>query len=370
MVRAVRILHLADRLSARGGADWHLMGVLRAQVRDLPPGSVQLAAGRSDGTVEPPCEVEVVGLLGAREEERDDPLHALLARARPDLLHLHNIVNPRVLEWAAGAPLPALATVQDHRFFCPGRGKWTLGGDRCHEPLRRARCASCFTDAGYFEAIYDVTRRRLRALGELDALTVLSSYMKRELVDAGVPARRIHVIPPFVHGLGPVGATGPPCVLFVGRLVAAKGPKDALEVWRRSGLASKLPLVLAGTGSVRQALERRVGPGVELPGWVPHEALGALYRRARIVLLPCRWQEPFGIVGLEALSLGAPVAAWESGGVGEWHPGPLPPWGDLDGLAAEAARLSAEAGPVSVPSGFEEGELMSRLGRLYQELLR
>ena len=36
--------------------------------------------------------------------------------------------------------------------------------------------------------------------------------------------------------------------------------------------------------------------------------------------MPSRWQEPFGIVGLEALTLGTAVAAWDSGGVREWHP--------------------------------------------------
>jgi glycosyltransferase involved in cell wall biosynthesis len=375
MFRAVKILHLADRLSARGGADWHLLGVLRAQERD-PSVSVQLAAGRSDGTVEPPCALELVEGLDSsgRGAARLDtaPLDRLLTRARPDLLHLHNVVNPGVLEWAAAAPLPALMTVQDHRSFCPGRGKWTLGkqhrGEVCREPLSRERCASCFTEPGYFEAIYDVTRRRLSALARLDALTVLSEFMRSELSSAGVSARRVRVIPPFVHGLGRDEADGPPCVLFVGRLVPAKGPGDAVEVWRRSGLAPELPLVLAGTGSARQTLAD--DPGAQLLGWVAHEALGAVYRRARVLLLPCRWQEPFGIVGLEALSLGVPVAAWESGGVSEWHPGPLADWGDVDALAAEAARLVDRGEPAPAPTGFGEADLMQRLHRLYQELLR
>jgi glycosyltransferase involved in cell wall biosynthesis len=181
---------------------------------------------------------------------------------------------------------------------------------------------------------------------------VLSDYMKRELGLAGV-----EVIPPFVHGLDPTTESdGPPCVLFAGRLVEAKGVHDAVEAWRRSEV--DLPLVLAGTGTLRDELD-----GCEVLGWVPHERMAALYRRAAAVLMPSRWQEPFGIVGLEALTMGAPVVAWESGGVSEWHPGPLTPWGDVDALAS--ALRSTAGQRASVPAGFDAPGLMERLTQFY-----
>jgi len=91
--------------------------------------------------------------------------------------------------------------------------------------------------------------------------------------------------------------------------------------------------------------------------------MAALYRRAAAVLMPSRWQEPFGIVGLEALTMGVPVAAWESGGISEWHPGPLVPWGDLEGLASELrAAIGTRAEP---PRGFDAEALMLRLTTLY-----
>ena len=139
-------------------------------------------------------------------------------------------------------------------------------------------------------------------------------------------------------------------------LVEAKGALDAVEAWKRARL--DLPLVMAGTGSLRGAMD-----GCEVLGWVPHDRLGALYRRAAAVLMPSRWQEPFGIVGLEALTMGTPVAAWDSGGVRDWHPDPVA-WGDLDALAD---RLRETAGRnVGAPAGFEPERLMSRLLDLYQ----
>ncbi len=354
---SLRILVLADRLSARGGADWHLLGVLEDLARRH---EVLLAFGSEDGTAAPPCRAVRLPGLDSRVAS---PVEAgrLARELRPDVVHLHNVVNPEVLEWAAG--VAAVATVQDHRFFCPGRGKWTLAGEPCRSALERQRCAACFTDAGYFAQTYDLTRRRLEALKRLRAI-VLSRYMAAQLEEAGLDSDRIAVIPPFVHGLhaGVAAEEACPCVLFAGRLVSHKGPLDAVRAWRMSGV--ELPLVFAGTGPLRAILERE--PGCRVLGWVPHERMPGLYRAARAVLMPSRWQEPFGIVGLEALTLGAPVVAWESGGVGEWHPGEgLVAWGDVEGLARELRNAIGRR--ARAPAGFERGELMARLEAVYRE---
>jgi glycosyltransferase involved in cell wall biosynthesis len=224
-----------------------------------------------------------------------------------------------------------------------------------------ATCAACFEDGNYFQEMYALTASRLAALRGL-RLVVLSAYMKRELVAAGVAAEGIAVVPPFVHGLDPdAEPDGPPCVLFVGRLTEAKGAREAVQAWRFSGV--DLPLIVAGTGPLRAELE---ASGVEVLGWVGPERLSATYRRARAVLMPSRWQEPFGIAGLEALTMGVPVVAWESGGVGEWHPRPLVAWGDVDGLAA-ALRTAVEQRAYA-PAGFDRKHLTRRLVEVYEEV--
>jgi len=355
---------MADRLTDRGGAYTWMLGVLEALADDH---EVRLVVGEDDRVVTPPCTLDVRPGLAAREAapaEIDD----LVERFAPDVVHVHNLVNPAALEWAASRP-NALLTVQDHRFFCPTRGKWTLGGEVCRRPMSREVCAACFEDQAYFRGIHALTERRLLAARRLP-LTVLSRYMREELVAAGVPPRRVHVVPPWVHRLDPGAApSGPPCVLFVGRLVEAKGVRQAVAAWRRSGV--DLPLVLAGTGPLRAELtaraERGGGPEIEVLGWIERDRLSGLYRRARALLLPSRWQEPFGIVGLEALSFGVPVVAWESGGVSEWHPGPgLVPWGDLEALARALADAVHRRVAVSPPFGRDEaiGRLLAVYGRV------
>ena len=351
----MRVLHVADRLSDRGGADLALLGLVDA----LAAGHEQhLAVGRDEGVVRPPCPVTVVPRLDARTRAGAD-LDPLLERLRPDRVHVHNVVNPAVLDWAAG--VDAVVTIQDHRFFCPGRGKWTADGRVCGEAMGRETCAGCFDDPGYFEAVLELTAERLEAVRRL-RLTVLSSYMKRELMQVGIPAGRISVVPPVAYGLDrDAEADGPPCVLFTGRVVEAKGIREAMEAWRRS--ASPLPFVVAGTGSLRSAIETE---GVEVLGWLDRRRLSAAYRRAAVVVMPSRWQEPFGIVGLEALTLGTPVAAWDGGGVREWHPGGelLAPWGDIDGLAGALRRAPGQG--VDRPRGFEPQDLVRRLDAVYR----
>jgi glycosyltransferase involved in cell wall biosynthesis len=359
--QAMRVLHVSDRLRERGGAHWHLRAVIE-RLRGMGH-EVVLAVGARDAGVEPPCALQVVPGLEARGRAAVD-LGAVLAGARPHVVHVHTVVNPAVLEWASEQP--ALVTVQDHRYFCPAQGKWTSAGHVCAEPMRVDLCAACFDDEPYFRDVHTLTEERLSALRRLP-IVVLSRYMKAELAAVGVAPDRIAIVPPFAHGLDlQAKPDGADCVLFAGRLAAAKGVGDAVEAWRRAGVG--LPLVLAGTGALRAQVE---GPGVEVLGWVSHDRLSRVYRRARALLMPSRWQEPFGIAGLEAMTLGTPVAAWRSGGIGEWHPGGglMAPWGDVDGLAA--ALRAAVAGPrASAPAGFPAETLMHRLVDLYHAVRR
>jgi glycosyltransferase involved in cell wall biosynthesis len=284
-------------------------------------------------------------------------------RFAPDVIHLHNAIGPRTLRW--GASRGAIATVQDHRSFCPGRGKLTLAGAPCTITMSPEACASCFDNAHYAHTITDRTTQRLDGLQQMRALVVLSHYMKQELCAVGSDASKVHVVPPFVYDLDiEAKADGPACALFAGRLVDAKGPSAALEAWRRASIA-ELPLVMAGTGSMRPALEAR---GCHVLGWVDHARMARIYRRAKVLIMPSRWQEPFGIVGLEALYMGVPVAAWHSGGVAEWHPGGagLVPWGDVDALAGAIAAVVGQDQPM--PPGFERAVVMDRLLGIYESM--
>jgi glycosyltransferase involved in cell wall biosynthesis len=358
---AVRILHLVDRWTDRGGAYRFLLDAIAALRR--AGHEVGVAAGTRE--MEPDPELRLVPGLSSRIHATVD-LDQLAEHWRPDVVHVHTVLNPAALEWAALRP--AVMTVQDHRWFCPTRGKWTLDGRECREPMAPGSCAACFEDADYFRHVHALTEERLAAVRRMP-LTTLSRYMARELEAAGVPAERLTVIPPALAATGTRPAPAHGHVGLVGRLSDAKGVRDAVAAWRRSG--TERPLLAAGTGPLRPWLESQ---GVLVTGWLDRPRLADFRSRTRALLLLPRWQEPFGMAGLEALAEGVPVVAWESGGISEWHPGPLVAWGDVEGAAA-ALRATLQGGPVPEPARaslrrrFGVTALVDSLLRVYRRAL-
>ena len=345
---------MAPRLGDRGGAMTDLLSVLDGLAERCDQ---TLAVEAIDPKLEEPCPIVTApGLLSLQRAPVSlDPLIDDLA---PDVVHIHNVMNPEVLEW--GARRGAVLTLQDHRAFCPGRGKWTTDRRACADTLSEEVCSACFDDASYRDEIYSLTRERLAAALGMP-ITVLSAYMKRELVAAGAASERVSIVPPFVYGLDTYAdpEPGAPCALFVGRLVEAKGVFDAVDAWRASGVDA--PLVFAGTGPLRADLESR---GFDVRGWLGREGLAALYRRAAVVLMPSRWQEPFGIVGIESLACGTPVVGYRSGGIPEWlDERGLVGWGDVDAMAGMLRRF--EDLPASPRRSFDREATIDALLDVY-----
>lgn len=109
-------------------------------------------------------------------------------------------------------------------------------------------------------------------------------------------------------------------LLWVGRMTPGKGPHRAIEAARIAGC----PLVLAGVVQPGQQafFDREVAPhidgrAVRFVGEVAGADKRSLFAQARGLLMPIRWEEPFGMVMIEALACGTPVIAYPEGAVPE-----------------------------------------------------
>ena len=237
-------------------------------------------------------------------------MERLIADLAPDVVHLHDIypqlsVAPAVV--AAKRGVPIVQTLHNYELISANptddSGGWL---DRSDAPasVRALRAA------------LNVTRKLLH-VPRVTLWVAVSRYVAEVYSRHGIEAE---VLPNFIAeppAAPSAGFEDRAGILFMGRLTEEKGALDTI------GLARRLPGI-AVTIVGRGPLERRIAraahelPNLDFPGFLDEQALAARLGSARLVAVPSRWQEPAGLVALEAMAHGTPVVAYATGGLAEY----------------------------------------------------
>jgi glycosyltransferase involved in cell wall biosynthesis len=298
----IQSLQVAEELARRG----HALDVLYVE-----PGPFVADYRRSSHSVTKVPRVDYWFATGRRSRLRDGvelvPAVWAAARRRPDVLYGNRVYSTG---WSVPAGMLTRTPVVCH-----------LHG---HSDLSPTRIAHLNRHVSRFVVISQFVADRWLASG-LDPTKVVvvhNGIDPAAYPEGGLPerarARRELGLPEDVFVAG-----------YVGRLDREKGVDLALSAWRLLDLSPEVArLLVVGSPTVRQdadayraELEALAGPGVTfLPGRA--DVVVPLHA-ADVVVVPSRWDEPFGRAVIEALSTGRPVLASAVGGIPEILEGPM-----------------------------------------------
>lgn len=229
--------------------------------------------------------------------------------------HLHGwaqILSPAIFH--ALQPVANRLILSAHDFFlaCPnGSFSFLKTGEVCgltpmSVPCIRAQCDR----RSYSQKLWRVARQAVqRAFYDRHRsppVLAIHESMRPFLMRAGIPNGAIESLP---NPVTPWSATRIDAerndeVLFVGRLEGTKGPDLAAAACTVAGAT----LRCIGEGVLRDDIAQRF-PTVRLEGRLSPDAIADHARRARLLVMPSRYPEPYGLVAAEAALSGIPVLA-------------------------------------------------------------
>jgi glycosyltransferase involved in cell wall biosynthesis len=276
-----------------------------------------------------------------------------------EIVHCHNLfplVSPAVIRAASAQGAGVLMTLHNYRLMCLS-GSFYRDDHTCEECLGHLpwrgvvhRCYRGSASASGVLATSLAVHRSLSTFDRIDRFLAVSDFVRKKHLQAGISEGRIEVAPQFAWPTARREGPGD-YFLYVGRLTREKGANLLIEAWTRN-LGR---LVVVGDGPEMGHLRAVAQPNVEFRGLVPGDAIPALLRAARALMVPSLANDPAPRSVTEAFAAGIPVVASRSGGLPEVvkddESGLLATPGMADEWEAAVARLSDDDEAIRLGEG-------------------
>ena len=261
--------------------------------------------------------------IWSRSAERR--VRAAIRAHRPQVMHVHNTftaASPSVYAAAEMVSVPVVQTLHNYRPICPAATAFR-DGHPCTDCVGRsvpwpAVAHACIRESRAQSLVVAATITINRARGTyrrgIAAYLALTEFQRQLMVNGGLPAARIRVVPNFLEPDPGPGSDSRAGILFVGRLATEKGVSVLFEA------ASRVPgtVSIVGEGPLVNGARQAdaVGHVTYLGPLAPASVVESL-RRTIALVVPSIWFEGFPLVVLEAFATGTPVIASRIGSLQE-----------------------------------------------------
>ncbi|MBT8159258.1 MULTISPECIES: glycosyltransferase family 4 protein [Arthrobacter] len=250
----------------------------------------------------------------------------------PDLVHYHSIyhqLSPSVL---GVSRVPTVMTLHDYKLVAPcyslyrdSRICTDCVGLRFPLPAILNRCVKQSAVASAVCSSEQVFYKN-RYLESVDRFIVPSAYLQGMLIESGVPADQMAVVPWGVPADSLRGDSAEASehqdsrfLLYAGRLHESKGLRHLLEAWSALEVKGGYRLLVVGGGPLESEVKAASSADstIEYMGLVNRDRLLDLIAMSTATVMPSIVPETMGLAALESLVRGIPVVLTGSGALSE-----------------------------------------------------
>lgn len=238
---------------------------------------------------------------------------------KPDLVHVHNwhfATGPILFHAIAKTGVPIVATLHNYRILCPSATLFhqeKLFYDSFNQPFPwsavRNKAYRNSTILSFWLSLILYFHQKIGTWELVHTYLIPSSSMLAffKQVPWSFPIKKLTVKPNFTEPATAITPQERKNFLFVGRLSSEKGIRCLLNAF----ISSKQPLIIAGDGPMKSDVwDASINhPWIRYAGTMDKKSVLNELSAASALIVPSIWQEPFGMVIIEAFAHGTPVIA-------------------------------------------------------------
>lgn len=250
-------------------------------------------------------------------------LRHLINEFNPDVIHVHNThfaIGPIAIRVAKKKNIPVILTLHNYRLLCPS-ATLLFNGNIFMDSVNAVFPWKAIKNKVYRNSFYQTFwlafiiwfHKKIGTWQMVNRYIVLTDFAKQLFINSslGVPENKFSVKSNFVKPPVDIPLLRNNSFLFVGRLSEEKGIKVLLETFK----LVKYKLRIAGDGPLKDMVlnASAKNANIQYLGSLNKKEIELAMQQCTALVFPSIWYETFGLVIIEAFSLGTPIIASDIG---------------------------------------------------------